>query len=835
MEDEWMEALHRYVSEGQWSEVSHFVDRNAVLFGGSSTEKEHGEGEYALYVQFRSLVAKVLDSLLEELGCRSEADEARLAIFLRETAESPASGPREEMAKRVLQDLLDIDDFAAFARTMRARNDELETGEAVELERQLSAAADAKARATPETPLGAKHSVFSDSDADLTPVTTPGGGVDWQWSTVWEEAFESAEAANDDFELQHATALSLLEAHERGALPDKDRPFVGWAQALVAVASEMNGLHWAQEPRRARRLHSDLVRQRFAVELRVAQEAAFEDSAARAEAAQSAAVGGDDERSACVAAALARCETLRGAVAVARGRCVRNGAVRDANLELGYLTIRGLLHRREDLPSHATEIYDALTSRAEAEAEAHRRGDAAGPDGDGDGDIGDIGDGRRGARGAAPSAIAADLVAWCALEAELGTVQKRLHGMLGDDGASDQAKAAAVWKLAARRGADDKAAEDEGSKDGAYDAGGGAVSSDGDVLWHEFLDLDTNYCYYVNTATGESQWNPPDEFLPLDESVEVAAGLAEEQAAAYHAEAAHAAYKEELPTSEYWDEPKAAKDPPRAPEADAAPAEAKAEAKDDGPTFKEMNIGERSIEYEGKKMQFDAVYAGLSDEGFFAAACEPVLECDRGTFLCSGACAEVSKAIAFFADAFETASAVDVREDRVWDVLANGELAVDSKTKKFRPAAEAAARDERCRCGGVPDAHRLVFLARPAKGALCVAALASGDDTKTQQGLAALVNVLTSKEPADRRPYQDSKLTKLLDGGWLDSFVVLCVFVGRETDTADAATRLKHASRLRRLSSAGPAAADAMFESLKSRAMRTKHEEETGRLKREHM
>ncbi|EGB03508.1 hypothetical protein AURANDRAFT_67941 [Aureococcus anophagefferens] len=401
MEDEWMEALHRYVSEGQWSEVSHFVDRNAVLFGGSSTEKEHGEGEYALYVQFRSLVAKVLDSLLEELGCRSEADEARLAIFLRETAESPASGPREEMAKRVLQDLLDIDDFAAFARTMRARNDELETGEAVELERQLSAAADAKARATPETPLGAKHSVFSDSDADLTP--------------------------------------------------------------------------------------------------------------------------------------------------------------------------------------------------------------------------------------------------------------------------------------------------------------------------------------------------------------------------------------------------------------------------------------------------FDAVYAGLSDEGFFTAACEPVLECDRGTFLCSGACAEVSKAIAFFADAFETASAVDVREDRVWDVLANGELAVDSKTKKFRPAAEAAARDERCRCGGVPDAHRLVFLARPAKGALCVAALASGDDTKTQQGLAALVNVLTSKEPADRRPYQDSKLTKLLDGGWLDSFVVLCVFVGRETDTADAATRLKHASRLRRLSSAGPAAADAMFESLKSRAMRTKHEEETGRLKREHI
>ena len=69
-----MEALHRYVSEGQWSEVSHFVDRNAVLFGGSSTEKEHGEGEYALYVQFRSLVTKILDALLSELGCKSDDD-----------------------------------------------------------------------------------------------------------------------------------------------------------------------------------------------------------------------------------------------------------------------------------------------------------------------------------------------------------------------------------------------------------------------------------------------------------------------------------------------------------------------------------------------------------------------------------------------------------------------------------------------------------------------------------------------------------------------------------------------------------------------------------------
>ncbi|KAH8047764.1 hypothetical protein JL721_12120 [Aureococcus anophagefferens] len=700
MEDEWMEALHRYVSEGQWSEVSHFVDRNAVLFGGSSTEKEHGEGEYALYVQFRSLVAKVLDSLLEELGCRSEADEARLAIFLRETAESPASGPREEMAKRVLQDLLDIDDFAAFARTMRARNDELETGEAVELERQLSAAADAKARATPETPLGAKHSVFSDSDADLTPVTTPGGGVDWQWSTVWEEAFESAEAANDDFELQHATALSLLEAHERGALPDKDRPFVGWAQALVAVASEMNGLHWAQEPRRA--APTATSRQRFAVELRVAQEAAFEDSAARAEVAQSAAVGGDDERSRCQPWRCDPCGRRRRR----GGRCV--GTARSATRTSSSATSRSVGSSTAARTSRATRPRSTtLTSRAEAEAEAHRRATppaltatATATSATSATATATSATAARRPR-AAPSAIAATSPVRPRGGARHGPEAPARHAR--GRRRSDQAKAAAVWKLAARRAPTTRRPRTRGPRTGLRRRRRRGFV--GRRPWHEFLDLDTNYCYYVNTATGESQWNPPDEFLPLDESVEVAAGLAEEQAAAYHAEAAHAAYKEELPTSEYWDEPKAAKDPPRAPEADAAPEEAKAEARATG-----------------------------------------------------------------------------------------------------RPSRRALR-------GGARVGRR-------------------HEDTA---GPRALVNALTPKEPADRRPYQDSKLTKLLDGGWLDSFVVLCVFVGRETDTADAATRLKHASRLRRLSSAGPAAADAMFESLKSRAMRTKHEEETGRLKREHM
>ncbi|KAH8087652.1 hypothetical protein JL720_6969 [Aureococcus anophagefferens] len=434
MEQQWTQALHDCTKRKEWTEVRDFVDRNAVLFGNSdSSNEEHGEGEYALYVQFRALVTKILDALLSELGCKSDDDELKLANWLRRS-----DGPRDETAKKVLEDLLAIDDFGAFARMMRRRNDELELGDAAELEREMLDAKEAKGG--PASPLGAKHTVFSDSDAGNTPVHHP--GLRKHAPDLWEGAFESTEAANRDFEVQHATALSVLDAARTGTLPAKEKPFVGWAEAFVAVARES---------------------------------AVFEDRAARAEAARAAAVGGDDERSGRVAAALDRCDTLQRAASAARG-------------------------------------------------------DAAGPGGDGDDDD-------EPGSAASLAAVAADLVSWCALEAELGTVQKRLNGMLGEDGdaASEQAKAAALWKLAAARGA----AEEEAP----------AAPAEDDHAWHELLDLNTNYLYYHNSETGESSWEAPERFLPLDEAVNAAAIQAEERAAAYH-DAAGVDFFDDDPTAD---------------------------------------------------------------------------------------------------------------------------------------------------------------------------------------------------------------------------------------------------------------------------------------------
>lgn len=100
-EERWAVGLHEYISSAQWTTVSAFVESNCVLFGSCDSDaQEHGEGEYALYVQFRSLVERALDTLLDSLGCKSTEDEERLAAWLREASRSEACGPREATRPR---------------------------------------------------------------------------------------------------------------------------------------------------------------------------------------------------------------------------------------------------------------------------------------------------------------------------------------------------------------------------------------------------------------------------------------------------------------------------------------------------------------------------------------------------------------------------------------------------------------------------------------------------------------------------------------------------------------------------------------------------------------
>ncbi|KAJ8602975.1 hypothetical protein CTAYLR_001591 [Chrysophaeum taylorii] len=422
-------ALHNFVVDGGWGEIRSFFDEHALLFGSDSggvVEGEFGEGEYALFVKFRDLAATTLDGLLRELGCASDADEDRLAEWLRKHAASPANGPREELAKTLLSDVLGVADFATFVRMMRRHNDEIEILEAA---------------GAPKPP--SKHVPMAPSF----------------------DAAADQSLGENDWELQHAIAQSILSAHQAGKLREQDQAYVGWALALVSVAADDDGALWRDDPARARELYRDLAVQRFNVDLSVAQRTVFEERAARAEAARSAVEEAGGTHDARVKATLSRCDDLQREVAVSRGACVRNEGLPDANLELSYLLIKNLLAKREDLTHHVVEIYDAIHAARPHGGASHLRQEK-------DQEEEEV-CGGGGSEGHHSDGPIFDLVRWCSLEAELATVRKRLDTML-------------------TTGTDAPAA------------------SPG--VWHEYVDANTNYPYYVNSVTGESQWHQPSDF-----------------------------------------------------------------------------------------------------------------------------------------------------------------------------------------------------------------------------------------------------------------------------------------------------------------------------------
>lgn len=408
MAELWATALHNYVIEGGWRGVQQFIEENALLFGPDNGEVsgEFGEGEYALFMKFREVAAQTLDGLLRELGCSSSEEEEALASWLREHASlssSSSSGPREEMARAVLHDLMSVDDFASFVRMMRRRNDEIENLEAL-----AAAQADSK---HPE---------------------------------------EAATDRNEDWELQLAIAHSIVSASEAGKLGPHEEPYVGWAKVVVDLASR------SHDPELDRDLYAELEVQRFKVELSIAQRTVFEERSARAEAARAAISEEGGSRDALIKATLARCDDLQRQVAVSRGACVRDSTVSDANLEMAYLLVKNLFSKRQDLAEHASEIFDALRAPAPDPSLSRIRHDL------GTEDPGST---------QASAGIVFDLVRWCALEAEVATVRRRLDSILAAQSEDDEVQPPGVW--------------------------------------NEYIDAATNCSYFVNSATGESQWDRP--------------------------------------------------------------------------------------------------------------------------------------------------------------------------------------------------------------------------------------------------------------------------------------------------------------------------------------
>lgn len=309
MEEIWASALHQFVVEGGWREVHQFIEENALLFGSQQGEfGEFGEGEHALFLEFRRIASKTLDTLLTDLGCSSAREEEALAAWL----STPRSGPREEMVKALIDDLMSVDNFSAFVKMMRRRNDEIERLEAMKTDRVERMAND-------------------------------------------EEGEENDE---EDWEMQLAVARSIVMAHEGGALLSQDQAYVSWAKAVV----KLDECDVEEDPQ----LYRNLAIQRFNVDLSIAQRSALEERQVRADTARAAV---DDERGAHharIKATLECCDDLQREVAVARGACLSRGTIGDASLELAYLVVKNLTTTRKDLTEHAEDIYDTLAGSSES-------------------------------------------------------------------------------------------------------------------------------------------------------------------------------------------------------------------------------------------------------------------------------------------------------------------------------------------------------------------------------------------------------------------------------------------------------------------------------------
>ncbi len=106
------EALSNYLSGSEWQQnIQMFVKSNCDAFLGSD---EFNHEHHALWRTYQDICESILEMALSQAGGSIES----LEKALDEVASIPSKGPREDIAKDILDKLLTFDDFDAFAKMM---------------------------------------------------------------------------------------------------------------------------------------------------------------------------------------------------------------------------------------------------------------------------------------------------------------------------------------------------------------------------------------------------------------------------------------------------------------------------------------------------------------------------------------------------------------------------------------------------------------------------------------------------------------------------------------------------------------------------------------------
>jgi hypothetical protein len=117
MADAYLEALRDFLSGPEWRQsIEIFIVSNRKYFS-NITEMDHQQ--HALWKTFQEIVEAILEMALASVG----GDFAQLEQAVDVVQSQPSRGPREDVVKDVLQQLLSFADFHSFATMMKAAYD----------------------------------------------------------------------------------------------------------------------------------------------------------------------------------------------------------------------------------------------------------------------------------------------------------------------------------------------------------------------------------------------------------------------------------------------------------------------------------------------------------------------------------------------------------------------------------------------------------------------------------------------------------------------------------------------------------------------------------------
>jgi Holliday junction resolvasome RuvABC DNA-binding subunit len=113
MSETYLEALKEYLGGSEWHQsIDIFVESNCKYFSNVS-EMDHQQ--YSLWKTFQEIVEAILEMALENIGGSLQQLEDTIDLVQKQ----PSKGPREDLVKDVLEQLVSFTDFQSFAGMMK--------------------------------------------------------------------------------------------------------------------------------------------------------------------------------------------------------------------------------------------------------------------------------------------------------------------------------------------------------------------------------------------------------------------------------------------------------------------------------------------------------------------------------------------------------------------------------------------------------------------------------------------------------------------------------------------------------------------------------------------